>query len=144
MEPDRAAHMALRVEKPVPAAALVLLRHCYRFVNEDWQHLPRDESADQGFEVKLPESCITELTGSVVSQHREMSLGMGLITASGALHEVDVVAQHGPVVRILELKNRAVGPPEKIDVIVFFAKILDYLCFSPALLQSYLVPIVVS
>ncbi len=136
--------MALRVEKPLPAAALVLLRHCYRFVNEDWQHLARDESADQGFEVRLRESCITKLTGWVVSQHRELNLGMGLITASGVLHEVDVVAQREPTVGILELKNRAEWPPEKNDVIVFFAKILDYLCLTPALLRSYLLPIFIS
>jgi hypothetical protein len=45
---------------------------------------------------------------------------------------------------ILELKNRAGWLPEKNDVIVFFAKILDYLCFTPALLQARLVPIFVS
>ena len=136
--------MALRVEKPAPEPALVLLRHCYRFVNEDWQHLPRDESPDQGFEKKLRESCITKLAGWVVSQHREMNLGMGLITASGVLHEIDVVTQREPAVGILELKNRPESPPEKNDVIVFFAKILDYLCFTPAVLRSYLVPIFVS
>ena len=136
--------MALRVETPVPRPALDLLRRCYLFVNEDWQHLPRDESADQGFEAKLRESCIAKLVGWVVSQHREMNLGMGLITASGVLHEIDVVAQLEPTVGILELKNRADWPAEKNDVIVFFAKILDYLCLTPALLRSYLVPIFVS
>src|SRR5262249_23781080 len=137
-------NMALRVEKPAPPAALVLLRHCYRFVNEDWQHLARDESADQGFEMKLRESCLKKLDGWVVSQQREMNLAMGLTTASGVLHEVDVVAQREPTVGILELKNRADWRPEKNDVIVFFAKILDYLCLTPALLRSYLVPIFAS
>jgi hypothetical protein len=112
--------MLLRIETPVSAPALDLLRHCYRFVNEEWQHLPRDGSVDQGFEVSLRESCIAKLAGWVVSQHREMNLGMGLITASGVLHEIDVVAQHEPTVGILELKNRAAWPPEKNDVIVFF------------------------
>ena len=134
----------LQMENSLPPSALCLLRHCYRFVNEDWQHLPRDGSTDQGFEAKLRESCITKLDGWVVSQHREMYFGMGLITASGVLHEIDVIAQHEPTVGILELKNRAEWPPEKNDVIVFFAKILDYLCFTPALLRSHLVPIFVS
>jgi hypothetical protein len=136
--------MGLRIEKPLPAPALDLLRHCYRFVNEEWQHLPRDGSVDQGFEVKLRESCVVKLNGWVVSQHREMNLGMGLITASGVLHEIDVIAQHEPTVGILELKNRAGWQPEKNDVIVLFAKILDYLCLTPALLRAYLVPIFVS
>jgi hypothetical protein len=136
--------MGLQIEKPLHAPSLVLLKHCYRFTNDEWQHLPRDGSPDQGFEVKLRESCVTKLVGWVVSQHREMNLGMGLITASGVLHEVDVVAQHEPTMGILELKNRAAWPPEKNDVIVFFAKILDYLCHTPALLRAHLVPIFVS
>lgn len=135
--------MALRIENLLPAHALALLRHCYRFVNEDWQHLPHDESADQGFELKLRQSYSATL-GWVVSQHREMNLGMGLSTASGVLHEIDIVGQNDPVVGILELKNRVAWPPEKNDVIVFFAKILDYLCFTPALLRSCVVPIFVS
>jgi hypothetical protein len=134
--------MALRVENPAPA--LALLRHCYRFVNEERQHLPRDESADQGFEMRLRESCVTKLVGWVVSQHREMSLGLGLMTASGVLHEIDVVSQRAPVLGILELKNRPESPPEKNDVIVFFAKILDYLCLTPAVLRSHVLPIFVS
>ena len=55
------------------------------------------------------ESCIAKLAGWVVSQPREMKLGMGLATASGVLHEIDVVAQHELTVGILELKNRADG-----------------------------------
>jgi hypothetical protein len=136
--------MGLRIETPLPAPALALLRHCYRFVCEEWQHLPRDDSPDQGFEAKLRESCVNKMVGWVVSQHREMNFGMGLITASGVLHEIDVVAQHQPTVGILELKNRAAWPPDKNDVIVFFAKILDYLCLTPALLRTYLVPIFIS
>jgi hypothetical protein len=73
-----------------------------------------------------------------------MNLGMGLITASGVLHEIDIVSQHEPTVGILELKNRAGWPPQKNDVAIFFAKVLDYLCATPALLRSHLVPIFVS
>lgn len=137
--------MAVRLEQPMPSSALVLLVHCYRFVNEDWQHLPRDESADQGFEVKLRESCIRKLVGDwIVSQHREMNLGLGLMTASGVLHEIDIVTQREPIMGIMELKNRSGWPPEKNDVIVFFAKVLDYLCLTPAILRSYLVPMFIS
>jgi hypothetical protein len=91
--------------------------------------------------MRLRESCVLKLVGWVVSQNREMNLGMGLITASGVLHEIDVVAQHEPTVGI---KNRAGWAPEKNDIIVFFAKILDYLCHTPSLLRAHLVPIFVS
>jgi hypothetical protein len=136
--------MGLQIEEPLPLPGLVLLKHCYRFINEDWQHLPRDDSPDQGFEVRLRESCVKKLVGWVVSQNREMNLGMGLVTASGVLHEIDIVAQHEPTMGILELKNRQAWPPEKNDVIVFFAKILDYLCHTPAVLRAHLVPIFLS
>jgi hypothetical protein len=85
-----------------------------------------------------------KLTGWVVSQHREMNLGTGFGTASGVLHEIDIVVQNEPAMGILELKNRPGWAPDKNDVIVFFAKILDYLCLTPALLRSRLVPIFVS
>ena len=107
--------MPTQIENLTLATALKLLRHCYRFVNEEWQHLPRDSSADQGFEAKLRESCIAKLTGWVISQPREMNLGMGLMTASSVLHEVDVVAQREPTMGVLELKNRAGWPPVKND-----------------------------
>jgi hypothetical protein len=136
--------MAPRVQNPLHPQAVTFLRYCYRFVNEDWQHLPRDESADQGFEVKFREGCVTKLGGWVISQPREMNLGAGLSTASGVLHEIDTVVQNEPVVGIVELKNRATDPTEKNDVIVFFAKILDYFCLTPALLRLRIVPVFVS
>ena len=136
--------MSLRIDKPFSPKSSVLLRHCYLFVNRDWQHLPRDESPDQGFESKFRESCIEKLGGWVVSQHREMGFGLGLMTASGVLHEIDIVAQGDPVIGVLELKNRPAWAPEKNDVIVFFAKILDYLCITPSLLQANVVPVFLS
>lgn len=136
--------MSLRIDKPPSPRTSTLLRHAYLFVSRDWQHLPRDESPDQGFEVRFRTSCVEKLGGWVVSQHREMSFGLGLMTASGVLHEIDIVAQGEPVHGILELKNRPAWAPEKNDVIVFFAKILDYLCLTPSLLQSAVVPIFLS
>ena len=65
-----------------------------------------------------------------------MHLGMGLETASGVLHEVDIVARNEDLAAILELKNRRGTLPDKNDVIVFFAKILDYLTANPALLSK--------
>lgn len=121
-------------------SSLHVLRHCYKFVSEQWQHMPRDGSPDQGFESKFRETCILRLRGWIVSQHREMNLGMGLLTASGVLHEIDIVAQREPTIAIFELKNKIATPPGKNDVVTFFAKILDYLCLTPALLRAQLVP----
>ncbi len=136
--------MTLRIDIPISPKTSVLLRHSYLFTSRDWQHLPRDESPDQGFEARFRESCVEKLVGWVVSQHREMNFGLGLMTASGVLHEIDLVVHGDPVIGILELKNRPSWAPEKNDVIVFFAKILDYLCLNPTLLQSAVVPIFIS
>lgn len=136
--------MNLRVTTTVPPVALEMLKHCYTFLNGNWQHLLRDNTPDEGFEARLRESFVTQRPGWVVSQHREMNLGGGYTTTSGVLHEIDIVVQHDPVVGIMELKNRATWPPNKNDVIVFFSKILDYICYSPTLLRSSIVPAFVS
>jgi len=136
--------MTLRLEHLPPRDAVLFLRHCYSFVNEGWQHAVREALPDQGFETRFREACTLKLSGWVVSQPREMGLGCGLSTASGVLHEVDIVVQHDPVMGMLELKNRPGFPPDKNDVIVFFAKMLDYLSLTPTLLRRDLVPIFMS
>lgn len=136
--------MPLRATESLSPSGILFLRHCYAFVNVSWQHAVREPIPDQGFEMRFRESCNLTLDGWVVSQEREMHLGCGLDTASGVSHEVDIVTQNGPVMAILELKNRAGWPPEKNDVIVFFAKIIDYLALSPTLAQRELIPVFVS
>lgn len=136
--------MALRIDNPAQPNVGTLLRHCYVFVSRDWQHCPRDGSPDQGFEAKFRELSLSKLGGWVISQHREMGFGLGLMTASGALHEIDLVTQGDPVLGVLELKNRQGWVPDKNDVIVFFAKIVDYLCLTPSLLRQTVVPVFMS
>lgn len=123
---------------------MALLRHCYRYVNEDWQHVDRQPIPDQGFEEKFRESCVLKLHGWIVSQNWELNLGSGLLTASGVLHEIDVVVRNEPFRAIFELKNRQGSPPEKNDVIVFFAKMLDYLSLNTHVLKQTLIPVLMS
>ncbi len=134
---------AIRVEDELPIAAVEFLKRCYRFINEEWGHADRQDLPDQGFENHFRASLITNLSGWEVSQEREMGLGQQLSTASGVLHEIDIVAGHADVTAILELKNRQ-GPPSKNDVIVLFAKLLDYLVLNPQLLLKELCPIFMS
>ncbi len=136
--------MRLRVEDSLSPSALTLLRRCYQFVNTEWQHAQREALPDQGFEMRFRDSCIVNLKGWVVSQNRELRLGCGLDTASGVLHEVDIVVQFDGLMGILELKNRHGWPPEKNDVIVFFAKIIDYLALNTSLLRRDLLPVFMS
>ena len=133
----------IRVEDELPSAAVDFLRHCYRFVNEEWGHADRQDLPDQGFESYFRASLINRLSGWESSQEREMGLGNQLPTASSVLHEIDIVANHSDVTAIMELKNRQ-GSPSKNDVIILFAKLLDYLTLNPHLLLKELCPIFMS
>lgn len=132
--------MALRADDTFSEPTLAFLRHAYRFVNEDWQHLQRDGSLDQGFEARFRESCVSRLVGWTVSQNREMALGLSYETASGTLHEIDLVASTQQLTAVSELKHRQGVSPDKNDVIVFFAKLLDYLAAQPSLVEGELCP----
>ena len=81
----------IRVEDELPMPAVNFLRHCYRFVNEEWGHTDRQDLPDQGFEASFRASIINGLSGWETSQEREMGLGQQLSTASGVLHEIDIV-----------------------------------------------------
>jgi hypothetical protein len=73
-----------------------------------------------------------------------MHLGEDLLTASGTTHEIDLVGLHDQASAIVELKHWQSGPPTKNEVIVFFAKILDYVSANPALMLKDICPIFVS
>ena len=119
--------MAIRPDEILPRSGIHFLAHCYKFVAVDWQHTTRDGTLpDQGFERQFREACISKLPQDwTVSQSREMQLGNGLDTASGVLHEVDIVARHSDLNAIVEMKNWQ-APSNKNEVIVFFAKLVDY------------------
>jgi len=126
------------------AQGLRFLRHCYWFVDKDWQQSPRFELPDQGFEKNFRRSCVTELKDWQISQEVELALGAELFTASGIRHEIDLVARESNTLIITELKNRPGCPLGKNDIIVFFAKILDYLSHNPKLLLNEVLPVFVS
>ncbi|MFA6054822.1 MAG: hypothetical protein WC769_05550 [Thermodesulfovibrionales bacterium] len=133
--------MSIRENFSLPENTLGFMRHCYKFVAFDWQHAVREPLPDQGFEQRFRESCVSTFIGWTISQERELHLGSGLDAASGVYHEVDIVAGHPEVLLILELKNRQGALPEKNDVIVFFAKIFDYLALNSSLLLKDICPI---
>lgn len=136
--------MALRYESITTAEGLRFLRHCYKFIDLEWQRLSRETLPDQGFEMHFRRFCVTSFHGWQVSQEWELGLGSALITASGVRHEIDLVARHPEVLVITELKNKPGCPPGKNDVIIFFAKILDYLAHNPTVLLSEVLPVFIS
>ena len=92
----------------------------------------REAVPDGGFEGQFRESCVRHLSGWSIAPPREMRLGAWLDTLSGTLHEVDIVAKTSGATAVAELKNLGDGPG-KDDIVIFYAKILDYLLANPDL-----------
>ena len=124
--------MPIRSENQWSEPTLEFLKRCFRFVSQEWPHAMRESLPDEGFEERFRDSCLRQLPGWSVAPSREMWLGAGLETLSGTLHEVDIVAKANRTTAVAELKNLGSGP-SKNDIIVFYAKILDYLLANPDL-----------
>ena len=136
--------MDLKTSNIVSGDLVRFLRCCYRFLNEEWPHANREPIPDQGFEEAFRTTCVSKLRDWRISQVREMQLGEDLFTASGTNHEIDLVGVHHQASAIVELKHWQFGPPTKNEVIVFFAKILDYVAANPTLMLKDICPIFVS
>ena len=124
--------MLIRPENQSSQPTLDFLKRCFRFVSQEWPHAVREALPDEGFEERFRDSCLRQLPGWTVAPSREMWLGAGLETLSGTLHEVDIVAKTIRTTAVAELKNLGSGPG-KNDIIVFYAKVLDYLLANPDL-----------
>lgn len=74
----------------------------------------------------------------------ELNLGCGAESSSGTLHEIDLVVEQTNSFGIVEAKNRPFDLPDKNDVIIFFAKILDYLTCNPSITQREICPVFIS
>ena len=133
ISPDKLIAMLIRPEFAQAPLNLEFLQRCFRFVSEEWPHAVRVKVPDEGFEQRFRESCDIHLRGWLIAPNREMWLGAGLETLSGTLHEVDIVARTNGTTAAAELKNLG-GRPGKNDIIVFFAKILDYVLANPQLM----------
>jgi len=136
--------MSIQIIDSHSVETLQCLRHCYKFLNEGWQRARREQIPDQGFEERLRESCVVGLPKWRISQPWELQLGSNLETSSGTNHEIDLVVEQANLMAIVEAKNRTPDLPTKNDVIVFFAKILDYLTCNPIVLLQDVCAVFVS
>lgn len=123
--------MPIRLESQ-PPPTLEFLKRCFKFVSQEWPHAVHEPLPDEGFEQRFRDSCLQQLPGWSIAPPVEMRLGAGLETLSGILHEVDIVAKTSGATAAAELKNLG-GVPGKNDIIIFHAKILDYLLANPHL-----------
>src|SRR5438445_249488 len=118
--------MDIRLPLPWEPRTSEFLAQCFLFVSRQWQHARREPIPDQGFEQRFREHCVERLSGWRISGVREMHLGSDRDTASGVLHEIDLAVEYEQMTALAELKNYQ-GSPDKNEVIVFHAKVLDYL-----------------
>ncbi len=128
----------------VSAECLHFLRMAYRFISEEWSHAVREPIPDRGFEEAFRTMCVTKLQSWRISQIREMNLGQNLESASGILHEIDLVGIHESVSVAAELKNWTGTLPGKNEVVVFFAKLFDYFAANPSLMLHDFCPLFLS
>jgi hypothetical protein len=130
--------MVVRPTSTATPEVLTLLREAYRFVAVTWPRVPRDLIPDQGFERRLREAVATATAtnGWTLAPASQFEIDAEPATASGVLHEVDLVARHADAaIRIVvEAKNwgHQLG---KNEIIVFFAKLLDFFAGRPNLLE---------
>lgn len=136
--------MDLKASNIVSGDLVRFLKRCYRFLNEEWPHANREPIPDQGFEESFRAACVSKLQDWRISQIREMHLGEDIFTASGTDHEIDLVGLHDQASAIVELKHWESSTPTKNEVIVFFAKILDYVTANPRLMLKDVCPVFVS
>jgi hypothetical protein len=126
--------MRVRYQHSSGNEALTFLKHAYLFLHDRWPHLPRETVPDRGFEGRFRESLVAQRYRPwSVSAAGETRLGLSIESACGAAHEIDIVAWTPDTVIAAELKNW-VGPgPTKNDVVVFFSKLLDFVCANACL-----------
>jgi hypothetical protein len=131
----REQQMPIRFPEHWERPTVDFLTQSFLFVRDQWPHAVREQTPDQGFEQRLREHFTDRLQGWSISAHREMQLAAGLYSASGTLHEIDIIAARSGIRAIAEVKNYQ-DTPGKNDVIVFHAKILDYFIANADLLQD--------
>jgi hypothetical protein len=111
--------------------AFLFLNSCYKFVCCRLASCQAQGHAS--FEAALRDWTVLNLPSRGLSRSRGRWDSERLTTASGILHEIDIFAAHDQVTGMVELNQRQDDVVDKNDVILFFAKLLDYLCAHPFL-----------
>src|SRR5258708_5606917 len=115
-----------------PLEVIGFFRFGFGFVRDRWPRLPRQDIPDEGFEESFRAACISSLPDWRLSQPREMRFGYEWNTSSGTEHETDIIAVHEKAIVPVEMKNWRAGALTKNEVIVFYAKMVDYFTRNPS------------
>lgn len=97
--------------------------HSWWFVNKEWGKLKRMPTADEGFEEKFREYLYKKIPFDVVSDVRDMKLGLSYSTLSDNPHELDIICVKARNLFIFELKHYKASDITKEIVFTFLGKV---------------------
>ena len=111
--------------------------YSWLFVHGEWDKLRRMPVPDKGFEDCFREYLYRNLSFDVVSDKRDMGLGLCYRSLSGNPHELDVVCTKNRNLSIFELKHYDVSNITKEIVFTFWGKVMDFYFRNAEVLSNY-------
>lgn len=111
--------------------------YSWLFVYKEWDKLKRMPVPDKGFEGCFREYLYRNLNFDVVSNERDMGLGLSYYSLSDTPHELDVVCVKERDLFIFELKHYEVNNITKEIVFTFLGKVMDFYLRNVEALSNY-------
>jgi len=111
--------------------------YSWLFVRREWERLRRMPVPDKGFEDQFRDYLYRKVNFDVVSDKRDMGLGLSYHSLSGNPHELDIVCSKGAELFVFELKHYEVSNLTKEIVFIFLGKVMDFYLANVRVLSNY-------
>lgn len=111
--------------------------YSWLFVYKEWDKLRRMLVPDKGFEDCFREYLYRNLKFDVVSDKRDMGLGLSYHSLSDTPHELDVICAKNRDLFIFELKHYEVSNITKEIVFTLWGKVTDFYFRNVEVLSNY-------
>jgi hypothetical protein len=111
--------------------------YSWLFVYKEWGKLRRMPVPDKGFEGCFREYLYRNLSFDVVSDERDLGLGLSYHSLSDTPHELDVVCAKDRDLFVFELKHYEVSNITKEIVFTFLGKVMDFYFRNAEVLSNY-------
>lgn len=111
--------------------------YSWLFVHSEWGKLRRMPIPDKGFEGCFREYLYRNLSFDVVSDERDLGLGLSYHSLSDTPHELDVVCMKDRDLFIFELKHYEVSDITKEIILTFLGKVMDFYFRNAEVLSNY-------
>ncbi len=111
--------------------------YAWWFVNKEWDRLKRMPIPDKGFEESFREYLYRKINFDVMSDIRDMGLGLSYPTLSDTSHELDVICVKDKDLSAFELKHYEVSNITKEIVFTFLGKVMDFYFKNAKVLSNH-------